>query len=351
MSVMNTYSQQKPGAHATMEDVAKLAGVSPKSVSRVVNREPYVSERLRSKVEAAIARLNYVPDTAARSLAGARTFTIGLIFDNPSPNYTVKVQSGVYRACVEHQYHLRIDEIDTTRSDNELEALLDAMLRNNRCDGFILTPPLTEISLIRDFLDRRSIRYVRIAPDPGVMHGPGVVIDDRAAAALVAQHFWALGHRRFGFVAGPPGHGASRRRREGFLQALVELGGTEPVAEAYGGFSFEGGLAAGDELVRHPQRPTAIFASNDDSAAGTMVACLRAGLNVPRDVSVCGFDDSWVAKSVWPYLTTIYQPIEEMGYTAAQLLLDRNPPDKPELVTLDFHLIERDSVAIAPHSS
>jgi LacI family transcriptional regulator len=331
-----------------MEDVARLAGVSLKSVSRVINREPHVSPKLRAKVDAAITSLDYVPDMAARSLAGSRTFIIGLLIDNPSPNYTMKVQTGVYRACSENQYHLRIDQIDSTQPKAELEASLSAILRNSRCDGFVLTPPLTDDPVVLDFLDREGVEYVRIAPDIEPQRAPGVIMDDFAAASLVAKHLWSLGHRRFGLVAGPEAHGASHFRRKGFVQTLQELGATEPVVEANGHFLFEGGIEAGMELLSAKPRPTAIFATNDDSAAGLMVACARNGLAVPKDVSVCGFDDSWVARSVWPYLTTIYQPIEEMGYAAAKLLLERKH-DRKTLVTLPFRLVERDSVSVAPN--
>ncbi|MEO0033530.1 MAG: hypothetical protein RIS94_3288 [Pseudomonadota bacterium] len=347
---MNTYSHLKNGGHATMEDVARKAGVSLKSVSRVINREPHVSEKLRAKVEAAIAALDYVPDTAARSLAGSRTFIIGLLFDNPSPNYTMKIQAGVYRACMEQQYHMRIDQIDSSCPPAELDAKLAAILRNSRCDGFVLTPPLTDNLQILDTFDRLGVRYARVAPDIDRDRARGVIIDDAEAAGLVARHFWNLGHRRFGIVTGPADHGAAHRRREGFLQALAELGVTEPVLEASGGFAFQGGIQAGVQLVSAPRRPTAIFATNDDSAAGLMVSCWRAGITVPRDISVCGFDDSWVAQSVWPYLTTVYQPIEEMGYAAARMVLDRGDTSAPAsaLQTLPFHLVERDSVTVAP---
>lgn len=344
---MDSTSKRRSGAHATMDDVARLAGVSLKSVSRVVNREPHVSQKLRAKVDAAIAALEYVPDTAARSLAGSRTFIIGLLIDNPSPNYTMKVQTGVYRACSESQYHLRIDQIDSTQPKDGLEASLSAILRNSRCDGFVLTPPLTDNPVVLDFFDREGVAYARIAPDIDPARAPGVVMDDFAAAGVVARHLWSLGHRSFGLITGPLSHGASHFRRKGFLHALEELGATEPVVEANGRFEFEGGIKAGLELLQANPRPTAIFATNDDSAAGVMVACSRKGLVVPRDISVCGFDDSWVARSVWPYLTTIYQPIEEMGYTAAQLILDRER-DRQRLVTLPFRLVERDSVAEAP---
>jgi len=329
---------------ATMEDVARLAGVSLKSVSRVVNREPHVSDALRAKVETAISHLAFVPDAAARSLAGSRTFIIGLLFDNPSPNYTIKIQAGVYRACKELQYHLRIDTIESDRPAAEVEAQLDAIVRNSRCDGFILTPPLTDNAQVLSFLERHAIRYARIAPNSDLGRSPSVAIDDAAAGALVARHLWELGHRHFGIVSGPPEHRAGDRRRTGFLAELESLGGACTVIQANGNFLFEGGIAAGAELLAQDPRPTAIFASNDDSAAGTMVACSRAGLRVPHDVSLCGFDDSWVAKSVWPYLTTIYQPIEEMGYAAASLLLDRDERGDRQL-TLDFHLVERDSLA------
>lgn len=344
---MNLAATGRGTAHATMEDVANMAGVSLKSVSRVINGEPHVSVKLRSKVEVAIAELNYVPDTAARSLAGSRAFIIGLLFDNPSPNYTIKIQSGVYDACSLNQFHLRIDNIDSVVPRDVLEAQLSAMLRNSRCDGFVLTPPLTDNLVVLDYLDRVGVRYVRIAPNVDPARSPGVGIDDAAGAAAVARHLWELGHRRFAIVRGPDTHGAAGQRVQGFLDELTHLGHCDPVLEADAGFSFERGITAGAELLAHNPRPTAIFAANDDSAAGVMVACSQAGLNVPRDVSVCGFDDSWIAKSVWPYLTTVYQPIEEMGRAAAMLLLRRDDPENV-LHEMDFHLVVRDSTAPPP---
>ncbi|MCW1986379.1 UNVERIFIED_ORG: LacI family transcriptional regulator [Sphingomonas sp. R1F5B] len=329
----------------TMNDVARHAGVSLKSVSRVINREPHVSDTLRIKVEKAIADLDYVPDLAARSLAGARSFIISVLFDNPSPNYTMKIQAGAYQACVDNQYHLRIDRIDSARPDGEIVADLAALLRNGRCDGFVLTPPLADLPVVLDFLREQGVRHVRVAPEKPSLEAPGIGMDDTAAGAAVAQLLWQAGHRRFGVLTGPPNHGAAARRRLGFLAALAELGHSGPVVEANGGFSFEGGISAGADLLAHTPRPTAIFATNDDSAAGALVACSRAGLAVPRDVSICGFDDSWVARSVWPYLTTVYQPIQEMSYAAASLLMDREGDAAPALRLLPYHLVERDSIA------
>jgi LacI family transcriptional regulator len=327
----------------TMTDVAKTAGVSMKSVSRVVNGEPNVTEKLRAKVQVAIKSLGYVPDMAARSLAGARAFTIGILFDNPSPNYTMKVQSGAYQACREHNFHLLIENLDSAAAD--VGAQMQTILLNTRVDGFVLTPPVTDCAAVMDMLEERSIPYVRIAPVSFPSRSPAFSIDDAAAAGEIAQHFWAMGHRRFGLVTGPKDHGAAGTRRSGFLATLKKLGATNVVIEAYGGFAFDVGIKAGRSLLDRAEPPTAIFAMNDDSAAGVMSAAAQLGLRVPDDVAVAGFDDSWVAKSVWPYLTTIYQPIAEMAHQATTLLIDRSGGNEQNL--LDHKLITRESTGVA----
>jgi LacI family transcriptional regulator len=328
----------------TMSDVAKAAGVSMKSVSRVINREPNVSETLRAKVQAAIDRLGYVPELAARSLAGGRAFAIGLLLDNPSPNYTMKIQAGAYQACREHGFHLLIENLDSSRGDIAKQA--QAILMNTRVDGFILTPPITESAEVMDVLEARGIPYVRIAPVSFPGRSPSFAMDDAAAAGELAQHFWALGHRHYAVVNGPAEHGAAGTRRSGFLEALTQLGLNDTVLEAYGGFDFQVGIEAGRELLSASPRPTAIFAANDDSAAGVMSAAAQLGLRVPEDVSVAGFDDSWVAKSVWPYLTTVYQPISEMAHAAASLLIERavTPRSNGDHL-LDYQTVVRQSTA------
>jgi LacI family transcriptional regulator len=333
--------------HITMADVAQAAGVSMKSVSRVINNEPHVTAKLRAKVEAAIAALDYVPDMAARSLAGARNFTIGVLLDNPSPNYTMKVISGAYRACIEQQYHLRIDQIDSTHGKEHLDTALDRIFRNSRSDGFILTPPLSDNQQVLDVLKARGARYSRLAPLLDPDHSMSVLIDDDAAAARLADLLYDMGHRRFGLANGPASHGAAIARRRGFIERLAQRDRDAVVIEALGGFVFEDGITAGLEILSQEARPTAIFAANDDSAAGVMAACTQLGLAVPHDVSVCGFDDSWVAKAVWPYLTTIFQPIEDMAYHAARMLFDRDDSPHPPKM-LGFELILRASVGPAP---
>ncbi len=327
----------------TISDVAKAAGVSMKSVSRVINSEPNVSEKLRNKVQVAIDALGYVPDLAARSLAGARAFAIGVLFDNPSPNYTMKIQTGAYKACREQDFHLIVDHIDSAAGD--VAGQMEAILRHVRIDGFILTPPLSEDDAVMAVLERRAIPFVRIAPWGYPGRGPGVAIDDARAASELAGHLWNLGHRRFGIVNGPTAHSAARARRQGFVDWLAAHGCTQ-IAESYGGFDFETGIAAGQELMRLAQAPTAIFAANDDSAAGVMAGLAQLGYKVPDDVSVVGFDDSWIARTVWPSLTTIYQPISEMAYAATMILIDRNrPEDAPGDTMLDYALVVRNSAA------
>jgi LacI family transcriptional regulator len=327
-----------------MSEVAAAAGVSMKSVSRVINREPNVTEKLRSKVQAAIDSLGYVPEHAARSLAGGRAFAIGLLLDNPSPHYTMKIQAGAYQACREHGFHLLIENLDATRAD--IAAQAQAILMNTRVDGFILTPPLTESAEVMDVLEARGIPYVRIAPVSFPGRSPSFAMDDAAAATELALHFWALGHRRFAVVNGRAEHGAARTRRAGFLEALTNLGLSDPVLEAYGGFDFQVGIEAGRDLLSASPRPTAIFAANDDSAAGVMSAAAQLGLRVPEDVSVAGFDDSWVAKSVWPYLTTVYQPISEMAHAAANLLIERAVTTRSNGDhLLGYHIVVRESTA------
>lgn len=340
--------EQAPTAeprNITMNDVADCAGVSIKSVSRVINNEPHVSARLRARVEQAIAQLGWVPDTAARSLAGARSFVIGVMFDNPSPNYTMKVVAGVYAACIENQYHLRFDNIDTSGNDAAaITRRLDEMFRLGRCDGFVLTPPLCDHAVVLDYLEARGIRYSRIAPAHDRGRAPTVVMDDHGAGGDVAALFHRLGHRRVGVIDGPVQHTAALARREGFIARMVALNPEAIVSDVRGDFTFQSGIVAGRELLSARRHPTAIFATNDDMAAGVIAACNQMGFSVPGDVSVCGFDDSWVASAVFPYLTTVHQPIEAMAHAAAMMMIERKPPAIPPLRQLDHHLIERDSV-------
>jgi LacI family transcriptional regulator len=339
-------------ARATMSEVAEAAGVSMKSVSRVINNEPNVSDKLRAKVLAAIKKLDYVPDFAARSLAGVRSFTIGILFndygDGFIPSYYPKLQDGAYRACLANGYHLLVETLASESPD--FAAQFRQALNTMRTDGFVLAPPFSDNEVVMELLETRGIPYARIAPAGDFDRSPYVAIDDRAAASEMAEHLWALGHRRLGFAAGHHDHHAAHARRQGFAETLARLGCPD-FAEAAAEFQFEMGIDAAKQLMALPEPPTAIFAANDDSAAGVMAGLAQLGLTVPDDVSVAGFDDSWIAQSVWPYLTTVHQPIAEMAHVAASMLILKNGQlDQAELPAIETRLVVRGSTA-PPKSS
>jgi LacI family transcriptional regulator len=332
----------------TITDVAALAGVSTKTVSRVLNREPHVRPVLRDRVADAVRSLNYQPNVAARALAGSRAYLLGLCYDNPSPGYVSAVQVGALAACRAAGYHLLVEQVDSLgrAGADQLEALLQAV----KMDGLILSPPVCDRAPLLDLLEARGTPYVRIAPAGDFDRGPYVHMDDRKAAFDMTRLLQDLGHRRIGFVRGPLDHSASLLRQQGFLDAMADAGlETRPEWLAPGNFSFRSGVGAGERLLGLPERPTAVFASNDDMALGVMTAAGRQGLRLPGDLSVAGFDDSPIAQVVWPELTTIRQPVEAMARAAAGMLvegLSRAQPSAARL--LDFELVVRGSTGPAP---
>ncbi len=331
---------------ATITDVAREAGVSIKTVSRVLNREPNVREETRDAVLAASRALNYRPNLSARSLAGSRSFLIGLFFDNPSPAYVNDVQRGAVHRCRESGYHLTIEPVAADAAD--LESVVEQAVSTLRLDGVILTPPICDDPRVLSVLESLGASYVRIAPDHEKSRAPWVGMDDRAAARAMTEHLLDLGHVDIGFVKGHPDHGASRLRQEGFLQALAERGmAPRDDRIAQGWFSFRSGFEAGEQLLAEGDRPTAIFASNDDMALGVMASAMRRRIAVPEELSVAGFDDTPAARTVWPQLTTIGQPILEMAAAAADLLITGEardfPAGHPPGRVFDFCLTVRDS--------
>jgi LacI family transcriptional regulator len=335
-------------ARKTIEDVAALAGVSIKTVSRVVNKEPNVRAETRERVEAAIAELNYQPSLPARTLAARRSNLLGLVYENPSASYVFAVQSGAMAKC--HELNIRL----FIQSCNDLgEELIDevlAMVDQTHVDGLVVTPPLSANHALISALDRRGLPFVRMAPDDYVDGSPTVEMDDRAAAREMTGYLADLGHRRIGFVAGHPDHYSSRIRLRGFreeLQArdipfedrLVEQGYNNHVS----------GLEAARRMLADSMRPTAIFASNDDMAAGVIVAAHELDIEVPRQLSVAGFDDTEVAAIVWPTLTTIHQPVYDMAFAATGLLAELvKGGETPPITWLDYRIVERGSTAPPP---
>lgn len=328
----------------TIVDVANDAGVSIKTVSRVINREPHVRPTLRDRVERSIARLGYVPNAAARALSSQRAYVVAALYRNPSLYYISELQKGALGVCRERGYHLLIEEVATTTPE-DLRAL-DRFLLGARLDGAILSPPITDDPEVLDRLDAAGVPFVRIAPRQAHGRARAIFADDRGGAALLARHLHGLGHRRIGVVAGPAEHRASRERLEGFLEELARNGTSSDAVDVVDGdFSFEAGMRGGIELLGRPHCPTAIFACNDDMASGVVAAAARLGVAVPDAVSVVGYDDSPVATHVWPPITTIRQPIADMSAEAARLLIDGQEP-AAEDPCFEVELVERRSTGV-----
>ena len=334
---------------ATITDVAARAGVSIKTVSRVMNREPNVRSDTRERVRDAAAALGYEPNPAARGLASRRTFSLGLLYENPHEfSYTQRAFEGVFANCASAGYTLLLlpcgtDAGGVSAADSALH-----LVTQTRVDGVILTAPLCDDDRVLGVLRERDTPTARIAPAATDGLSCTVRAGDRAAARVVTEHLLTLGHRRIAFIKGDPRHGASAERFAGYQQGLQANGTSlDPMLVAEGLFDFDSGRRAALGLLSLPHRVTAIFASNDDMAAGAIAAAHTLGLSVPTALSVAGFDDSLIASRTWPPLCTVRQPVVEMaaavtGDLIAQL---RGEIDEPRHRVFDCPLVLRESVA------
>jgi len=325
---------------ATIRDVALQAGVSIKTVSRVLNNERYVRSDTRERVQQAVRALDFHPSLAARALSGRRGFQIGLVCDNPNPYYVHELQKGIRARAEADDVRLVVQPYD--RAEDRLFDDIAALIAEVRFDGLILTPPVTDRSDVLDLLLNQGHKVVRVQPGSFENRTPATAINNRDAAQTMVARLVDFGHRRIGYVGGPAEYAVSADRERGYRLALERAGiPIEPGLICSGDFSLESGAAAAVRLI--PAGATAIFASSDSMAAGVLGEAHRQGLRLPDDLSVAGFDDSALASSVWPPLTTVRQPLSELGWQAADLLLS----DKTENVCrmLPFEIIERGSVA------
>jgi len=331
----------RPPRAITIDDVADKAGVSAKTVSRVMNNEPNVRASKRELVMKAARDLGYRPNPAARSLAGAKSFLIAHLHDNPVPEYVSAVNAGIYEACRAKGYFLLPEPVD--RSAPDFLDRLQQFLMTSRADGVVLTPPLCDDPQVLKLLqDNETLSPSRQPKDAPVMR-----LDDRQAAMEMVRHLIALGHKQIGLITGPKGHNAATARREGYLDALNEAGlEIDPKRIVEGDYSLRSGLEGAKALLDVTPRPTAIFAANDDMAVGAMTAIMAAGLSIPADISIAGFDDTRLASAVWPALTTIRQPVADMARRAAERLMT-SEEDTPLEEVFAFELIERQSTGPA----
>ncbi|HNV79763.1 MAG TPA: LacI family DNA-binding transcriptional regulator [Thermomonas sp.] len=306
-------------ARVRIEDVAEQAGVSMKTVSRVLNNEPNVSVRTRTLVEAVVEELRYRPLPSARVLAGRRSYLVAMLFDNPSSNYLMEIEMGVLDACQAQHYNLMLAPL--VYDANDIIDKVEALVMQAQLDGVILTPPITDdVALLRR-LEELGIPYSSISAKEQNRH-VGVVVDEHGAVCAMMAHLASLGHRRIAHIRGHAAHGASAWRLAGYREGLRRAGLRYDARLVVDGeFSYQSGYAATNALLDLDDRPTAIFAANDDMAAGAICAICERGLSVPGDISVCGFDDTPIAHQIYPALTTVRQPTREMGRLAATELL------------------------------
>ncbi len=326
----------------TINDIARLAGVSKKTVSRVINQSPLVREDTRERINALVREYDYVPDPQARGLASRRSFLIGLVFDNPTAQYIVNMQYGILDALRESSYELVVHPCDSTR-DDYIEGIRSFVLQQ-KLHGVILIPRVSEDQALAEVLSEIDCRYVRIASVHLDDAQRMLRTEDRAAGEAVANYLESLGHRHLGLVTGPLRYRSAVERGGGFTDALnrrgIELG---PDAVYEGGYTFESGVAGAEHLLAQTPRPTAIFACNDEMAAGVYKAAKRMGISIPGDVSVVGYDDSPLASQLWPALSTVHLPVRDIGCQAANMLLSTADEAIAASLTVTPHLVVRDS--------
>ena len=332
---------------ATIVDVAREAKVSIKTVSRVLNDEPTVRPTTRERVMAAASLLHYHPNIIAQGLVGRRSYLLGLFYENPSPNYVVELQLGAFDRLRKERYQLVVLPVENIES---IADKIVGLVRSAALDGVILTPPASDNPTILRKLQEVQFPFVRIAATTAPEIGPSITTDDVAASRELVNYLIGLGHRRIAMIKGDPRHPSSEARTTGYCLALEAAGiAVDESLIAQGMFSFDSGLDAARELSVRADRPTAIFAQNDDMAAGVIAAAHDQGLSIPQDLSVVGYDDSAIAKIVYPRLTTIHQPVRDMAYGAAEMLLAmvENVPYET-LVDYPFALVIRESAGPAP---
>lgn len=335
----------------TLDDIADAVGVSSKTVSRVVNNDARVSPQTRRSVTDAINRLGYVPNLAARSLATAQSRLIGLFIPPGSSHFFSELVRSAMRACRAHGYNLALEEFDGHR-DSAVDAYMQG-IRQLRCDGVILPPVVGDDIALLNMLERDGVRYVRISPAVELQRSVSINADHAQGAAAIAEHFWLNGHRRFGLIAGPPQVASGRIRREAFIDAL-RLRGIQWDAIAIVEFErllaqcdnrdtslIDLGRLGGNQLLCAERPPTAIFTFNDELAAGVVAEAHALGIDVPRHLSVAGFDDSDAARLCSPPLTTARQPIGEIAARAVAILA--GPPSGQETISCPVTLVVRKS--------
>jgi len=339
----------------TIDDVAELAGVSIKTVSRVANGERNVRPSTREKVERAIVQLNYRANFSARNLARQHSHLIVLVYEDPSryetpsADYVIRMQNGALRACRQQRYELLIHPC--VHGTANLRRELNDLVGRVRPTGIVLAAPLSNMADVVDAIAETRTPLVCLSPGIETPGRPTVATNDREICAEMARYLASLGHRQIAFVSGNQDHKAVSNRLPGYVdglrQSALKYAARLVVA---GDNSVQSGEAAAQSLLALARPPTAIFAANDDMAAGVLRVALRKGLRIPDDLSVAGFDDSAVASHVFPALTTIRQPLARIAEQAVRSLIGAGDATGPIAGTsiVPSSLVIRDSTGPAP---
>jgi len=341
-------SGRRQHASVTISDVARRAGVSPMTVSRVLNGQANVRKSTHAAVTEAINELGYSPNKAARSLASAQQLRIGLLYSDPASTFLSAMLLGILEQARQSDTHIVVVEC---APGFDTDAVIRKLIGDG-VDGILLAPPLCDSRQAFNTLIQHDVPTVTV----GALHDEetisSVCIDDYRASYVMTQQIIALGHRRIGFIIGSGTQSSSIRRLAGFRAAMKDA--AIEIAEelvVQGEYSYRSGFEAADQLLNLEQPPTAIFASNDDMAAGVIATAHRHHIDVPADLTVCGFDDTMLAQTIWPALTTIRQPIADMSRLAIELLEGdirrrrAGGPRKAQHRKLDFTLVRRQSDA------
>ncbi|WP_442683015.1 LacI family DNA-binding transcriptional regulator [Stenotrophomonas sp. JC08] len=330
------------GRPATINDIARLSGVSKKTVSRIINNSPLVRKDTREKVEALMREVGYAPDPLARGLAFRRSFLIGMVYDNPTAQYLVDMQYGALDALRGSSFELVVHPCDT-RSPGYIEGV-KRFVQQQKLHGVILVPRASEDQALADMLEEIGCRFTRIASLPLDDTSQMVITHDRDGAAEAADYLLSLGHQDIALITGPSAYRSAHERTDGFIEALRNRGIELPPARVIeAGYTFESGVAAAEKLLLGKQRPTAIFTGNDEMAAGVYKVAMREGINIPRELSVVGYDDSPLASRLWPPLTSVRRNTRDTGRTAAAMLIQPEGHTPLPVASVRPHLIVRDS--------
>ncbi|MXO64552.1 LacI family DNA-binding transcriptional regulator [Altericroceibacterium endophyticum] len=344
----------------TIKDIASHAGVSFKTVSRVINQKATVGKDIRAKVEASVNALGYRPNLGARSLRTGRSFTLALLMTSRGhvdkvnlsqrmPSYIMDVVAGLLQACMSSDYHLVVDTLASMEREQG-EIRLARFLDLVKPDGVILIPPFCDVPWVLDLIGSRSIGLGRLNPGKDIETGVSMWIDNRAAGRDVGEAILAQGHRRIGYISGPETHYAHLGRLDGLREAVKAVRDAELVTVP-GNFTYDSGVENGRKLLSLPVPPTAIFAANDEMAAGVLASAIALGISVPRELSLVGFGNLVISQHTIPSIATVSQPTTQMACAIGQYLVAESANDKQVNIKpgqVPYEFIRRASLGPAP---